>query len=105
MQLTSDHPIVTEWSKVYDMVIKFRDALVAMFTESGPCLAGLVEDLQAMEVHQLDRSQEVQGQITQMRSVGPTPTWTLIGRFTSGQKDYSLWGVNRSQHKTIVFGW
>ena len=61
---------MTEWSKVYDMVVKFRDTLVAMFTESAPHLAGLVEDLQTMEVHQLDRSQEVQGQITQMRSVG-----------------------------------
>ena len=69
VQLSFDHPIVTEWTKVYDMVMRFRDGLVAMFTESGPSLAALVEDLQTMEVYQMDRSQEVQGQITQMRSV------------------------------------
>ena len=69
--LTFTHPVVTEWSKAYDMVVKFRDNLVDLLSDNCH-LAELAEELRSVDVHTLDKSQEVQGQITQMRWVWPT---------------------------------
>ena len=66
LRLTFDHPVVTEWTKAYDMMMKFRNAVVELLSEYEST-ANEVEDLKSLEVHTLDRGQEVQGEITQMR--------------------------------------
>ena len=69
-QLGFEHPIVMEWSKAYDTVIKFKDNLVDLLSQAPPPLAAMVEDLRTLELHSLDRSgggADVQGQITEMR--------------------------------------
>ena len=65
-----DHPVVMEWSKAYDTVIKFKDNLVDLLSQAPPPLAAMADDLQTLELHSLDRSgggADVQGQITEMR--------------------------------------
>ena len=65
-----DHPVVMEWSKAYDTVIKFKDNLVDLLSQAPPPLAVMADDLRTLELHSLDRSgggADVQGQITEMR--------------------------------------
>ena len=66
-QLGFDHPLVTEWSKAYETVIKFKNNLVDILSEASGPLAAMADDLRTLELHSLDRSSEVQGQITEMR--------------------------------------
>jgi len=66
LHLTFDHPVVTEWMKAYDMMTKFKNAVVELLSEYEST-TDIVEDLKSLEVHTLDRGQEVQGEITQMR--------------------------------------
>ncbi len=66
LALTFSHPVVTEWTKAYGTVVRFRDNLVELLSENSR-LAGLAEELSSVEVHTLDKTQDVQGQVTQMR--------------------------------------
>ena len=56
-----------EWSKAYETVIKFKDNLVDLLSSSPGPLAAMADDLRTLELHSLDRSGDVQGQITEMR--------------------------------------
>ena len=67
IQLGFDHPVVMEWSKAYETVIKFKDNLVDLLSHSPGQLAAMADDLRTLELHSLDRSGDVQGQITEMR--------------------------------------
>ena len=62
-----DHPVVMEWSKAYDSVIKFKDNLIDLLSETSGPMAAMADDLRTLELHRLDRSGDVQGQITEMR--------------------------------------
>ena len=66
LHLTFDHPVVAEWTKAYDMMVKFKDGVVDLLSENENTV-NIVEDLKSLEVHMLDRDQEVSGEITQMR--------------------------------------
>lgn len=95
--LTHDHPIVSEWNKAYDLVMKFRDGVVDMLCDDER-FENEVEDLRSIEGDSntphtslslsplcvcvcvnldtitalitgatMERDQDVQGQVTQMR--------------------------------------
>ncbi len=52
------HPVVVEWGKAYDSIIKFKESLISMLEEHQekfPQLSSLIEELKAMELHSLDR--------------------------------------------------
>lgn len=66
LHLTFDHPVIVEWTKAYDMMVKFKDGVVDLLSENENT-ANIVEDLKSLEVHTLDRDQELSGEITQMR--------------------------------------
>ena len=66
LHLTFDHPVIVEWTKAYDMMVKFKDGVVDLLSENEST-ANIVEDLKSLEVHTLDRDQELSGEITQMR--------------------------------------
>ena len=65
--LTFNHPVVVEWTRVYDMVMRFRASVVDTLSENKH-LASYAADLEALEVHSIDKTEDAQGQITQMRS-------------------------------------
>ena len=48
------------------MMVKFKDGVVDLLSENEST-ANIVEDLKSLEVHTLDRDQELSGEITQMR--------------------------------------
>lgn len=64
--LSPDHPIISEWTKAYDMVMKFRNSIADMLSEDDR-FENEVEDLRSVEAHTLDRNQDLQGEITHMR--------------------------------------
>ena len=66
LHLTFDHPVIIEWTKAYDTMVKFKDGVVDLLSENENT-ANIVEDLKLLEVHTLDRDQELSGEITQMR--------------------------------------
>ena len=52
------HPMVTEWSKAYDSIIRFKENLIAILSEHQGKIQqfpGLIEELQGMELPSLDR--------------------------------------------------
>ena len=52
------HPVVVEWGKAYDSIIKFKESLITMleeYQEKFPQLSNLIEELKAMDLHSLDR--------------------------------------------------
>lgn len=52
------HPIVVEWGKAYDSIIKFKEGLTDTLSEHQakvPHFPSLVEELKNMELHSLDR--------------------------------------------------
>ncbi len=49
---------MVEWVKAYDLVVKFKDGVIYMLNEltnDAPQLEGLIEELQAIDVHKLDK--------------------------------------------------
>ena len=64
--LSADHPIVSEWTKAYDMVVRLRNNIVDMLSDDAR-FADEVEDLQSIEAHSLDRGQDLQSEVTRMR--------------------------------------
>ena len=67
VQVGFDHPVVMEWSKAYETVIKFKENLVDLLSQAPGQLPAMADDLRTLELHSLDRSSDVQGQITEMR--------------------------------------
>lgn len=52
------HPVVVEWGKTYDSIIKFKESLIAVLSEHQhriPQLASSVEELRIVELHSLDQ--------------------------------------------------
>lgn len=86
--MNHSHPIVKEWSKAYESLIKFKENLIVMLREHEPKLPQLsnsIEELRSLELHSINkyvhsfivsfivwfycyyRKQDVQEQITEMR--------------------------------------
>jgi len=56
--VSHSHPVIVEWAKAYDLVIKFKDGVISMLQEHRtivPQLSSLIEELQAIEVHEMDK--------------------------------------------------
>lgn len=68
-QVTIDHPIVQEWNKAYEQIIRFKENIVQMLqaNEMSTTLAEIIQDLMAQGELSLDSDREIQGQVTQMR--------------------------------------
>lgn len=52
------HPVVVEWGKAYDSIIKFKEGLIAMLSEHQdrmPQFPSFVEELKNIELHSLDK--------------------------------------------------
>ena len=52
------HPVVVEWTKAYDSIVKFKEDLIGILGEHQERMqqfAELIEELQNMELHSLDR--------------------------------------------------
>ena len=64
--LSADHPIISEWIKAYDIVMKFRNSIADMLSEDNR-FENEVEDLRRVEAHTLDRGQDLLGEVTHMR--------------------------------------
>lgn len=52
------HPVVVEWSKAYDAIIKFKENLIDILSEHQDKMQqfqGLVDELKNVELHSLDK--------------------------------------------------
>jgi hypothetical protein len=52
------HPVVIEWGKAYDAIIRFKENLITVLSEHQhriPQLASSIEELESMELHSLDQ--------------------------------------------------
>ncbi len=69
-KITPDHPIIKEWTKAYEQVMRFKQNIVKMLKGSESTLDNadeVLQDLQNQESLNLDKEKELSGQVTQMR--------------------------------------
>ena len=52
------HPVIIEWGKAYDSIIKFKENLISMLSEHQaliPQLSSSIEELKSVELHPMDK--------------------------------------------------
>ena len=66
-----NHPIILEWSKAFEQIMRFKGNIVKMLQGSelmqGDSMDEVLQDLQNQENLSLDKERELSGQVTQMR--------------------------------------
>ena len=69
-RISLDHPLVQEWSKAYEQVMKFKEAIVEIIQTHYPSnttVGEVIEDLMSQSTLSLNGDKDIQGQVTQMR--------------------------------------
>jgi exonuclease VII small subunit len=69
--VTLNHPIVQEWNKGYDQVMKFKENIIDLIKSSGTPMSQqlneIVQDLEGQTQLKMTDSRDAQGQVAQMR--------------------------------------
>ena len=56
--INHSHPVVIEWGKAYDSIIKFKESLIGILMDHKhriPQLTSFVKELKSVELHSLDQ--------------------------------------------------
>ena len=68
--ISLDHPLVQEWNKAYEQVMKFKEAIVEIIQTHYPsntAVGEVIQDLMSQSTLSLNGDKDIQGQVTQMR--------------------------------------